>query len=384
MPYRGVEQLFNYYPRYEYLDYIITKSNKSTLNIFIDLKGCLQSLYQEWAVKLIVQQTIENKQVDCGIFYSVLSAIKFHKSYAKKRGLKIKIIFFMESGKSVYHKNIYDKYKSNRESSDLFGLDLASQELFFNVLNKNYELLDKVVNRIPDCYFIRLNYLEADFVPWYILNKSHKEMSEECCNVVYSLDKDLLQTITSDNIFQYYRHASNRKMLGKEDAMKHYLKIKESKECDSSPYLSYLPLFLSIVGDSSDGYAGVYGIAEKTLFKIFPKLIPFMGSMDTVYKNLQESKPLFGGCQGTNNKAIQKILDNEDIIIRNLKLASFQLLVESHENDYRVENIKKLQQIDNKMNNTDKITDWRILYNSLNSLSMNSIEIEPDFVNQLF
>ena len=43
----------------------------------------------------------------------------------------------MEQGKSKYHLNIYDKYKSNRCNSDFFGLDTKSREQFFSILDKN-------------------------------------------------------------------------------------------------------------------------------------------------------------------------------------------------------------------------------------------------------
>lgn len=77
-------QLVNYYPKYKYLDDIISATEKDVLNLFIDLKGCMQTLYMEWGIKYVLEQS-RGKYADPTIFSSILQFIQFHKNYAKKK-----------------------------------------------------------------------------------------------------------------------------------------------------------------------------------------------------------------------------------------------------------------------------------------------------------
>ena len=72
----STNQILNYYPKYEDLDYIASTSGKKKINLFIDLKGCAQSIFQEWTVKLFLEQSRGCRQIDCSYFYSLLESIK--------------------------------------------------------------------------------------------------------------------------------------------------------------------------------------------------------------------------------------------------------------------------------------------------------------------
>ncbi len=50
-------QLVNYYPKYEYLDGLLSATSLKKMNLFIDFKGCCQSLFQEWSVNMILENT---------------------------------------------------------------------------------------------------------------------------------------------------------------------------------------------------------------------------------------------------------------------------------------------------------------------------------------
>ena len=130
--------LVNYYPKYGHLDDVLTKTNKSELKIFVDLKGCMQSLFQEWAVRLICDQSKGARYVDNSIFSSFLEYISFHKVYAKKRGISLKMYVFFESGQSIYHSQLDPAYKQNRKGTSFLGLGADEEQLFLDVIDRNY------------------------------------------------------------------------------------------------------------------------------------------------------------------------------------------------------------------------------------------------------
>ncbi len=388
----SAEQYCNYYLKYVDLDNVLYTSGKNSLNLFIDVKGCMQALYQEWAIKSILEQSMGNT-IDGSIFYSLLKFVSFHKIYAESRSIDLSMCFFLESGKSDYHINVHKDYKCNRKNADFFGLDGVSKEFFFEVLNKNYDIFEKVVNKIPKCSVIRLKYMEADFLPWYITEHMDSHFND-CCHLIYSGDKDMHQCLMNPDVYQYIRRYKKDKSTGKYYTEKTILSKKtvlnfffKNDGIESKKYVEFFPLFLSILGDASDGFDGIKGIGPVTILKNVVEIVELVGgSMEVVCNNIINNISIFKQDIRTNNKCLNKLLDNEDIIVRNLKLSSFQLLSHYVNNDIHddVRNKKKqIQYLVNESHNQN-ITNWQVLYQGLKNLNMNNIEVTDYMIQTLF
>ena len=374
-------QIINYYPKYEDLDYLVTTSGKKKINLFIDLKGCAQSIFQEWAVKLFLEQSRGCRQVDCSFFYSLLEFISYHNIYAKKRGVEFNYYIFLESGNSVYHTDVMKSYKERRHSSDLFDLDMASKELFFNILNKNYEVMDKVVNKIPKCHFIRLKYLEADFMPWYILKHAKPELQEDC-NVIYSMDKDMIQCLQLKNVYQFYRHYKKKIILTRQNAIQHLVK---NENLVADKYIDSFCLLLSIIGDSTDEFDGIFGVGNVGVIKMLDALMENSDFSDkTLCQKILNKEPLFSIFSGTNNKLLKNIFDHEEKIIRNLKLSSYELISNYLNENINTETIAKKKHVLSILENTNKIENWVVLHAALNNMTLQSLNISEATIQNLF
>ena len=81
------QSILSYYPTYGVLDEIVSYNNYKKINIFVDLKNALQSLYLEYTVKNIVEDSLRCKFIDTSIFSSVVSFLSFHKMYSIRRNL---------------------------------------------------------------------------------------------------------------------------------------------------------------------------------------------------------------------------------------------------------------------------------------------------------
>jgi 5'-3' exonuclease len=360
----NTSQFFSYYPKYEYLDNVLSTTNRQRLNLYIDVKGCAQALYQEWAVKHILFESSGTNAIDTSLFSAMLEFIAWHKVYAKKRQIDLHMYFFMETGGSKYHLDIYDGYKGNRKSDDFFGLDRETKDLFFSILQKNWIVAEKVSNKIPNVTYIRLNNLEADFVPWYLMKRAlPKDDVEAAANIIYSLDKDMLQCLDESNIFQFYRHYTNVKMIASTDVHGHWLKTDNSDDINAE----WFPLALAIDGDAVDGFAGVPRVGPKTIAKQFEYVKTLCGnSMDRVYENIANNEPIFSKEYNPSNNALKKILENEEIIIRNVKLASYKLLSDWVDGDYPTVVYERKKQIMESVENKIKCSGAGVLYNALN------------------
>ena len=109
------ESILSYYPSYSILDEILSGGNYDSVNIYMDLKNNLQSLYMEHAIISIVEGSMRSKMVDTSIFSSILFFLAFHKLYFVKRSIRnFNFFLFFDNGGSFYHLNV-SKQNSNIE-----------------------------------------------------------------------------------------------------------------------------------------------------------------------------------------------------------------------------------------------------------------------------
>lgn len=366
-------QICSYYPKYSYLDSVLSLTGKNKLNLYIDLKGCMQALFQEWAVRYIIANSQDSNMMDTCIFASALEFISFHKQYAKKRNIDLNMYIFFEQGKSSYHKNIYSEYKSQRGIGDFFGLDDAKRELFYKVFNQNLVVIDKVCNKIPNVSVLRLEFLEADFIPWYLMNRV-LDISDSA-NIIYSTDKDMLQCLMASNIFQYYRHYKSVKMLSYKDVFSHFLK----EDLDLSA--EWFCIVLAILGDAGDGFSGVRGIGNKRLTKILSQVISLCGSMQEVYENIEKKQSIFKQGYDVSDKNLRKVIENEEIIVRNLKLLSFRMLSDYIDGGYPLDTIERKRYINKCVAGDIKISNATVLFNALEKSGLTGLVTESTISN---
>lgn len=370
-------QIISYYPTYAILDQVISKNYKN-LNIFIDLKNCAQTLYQKHCIESLLETSQRTKYLETSIFSSVLTYLTFHKLYSIKRHININMYIFLEVGASYYHKNLNKQYKVSREIDDLYGLDSLDRDKFFSIVRSNYQLIEKVFNRIPNINVIRLQNLDADFTPYFLLRNEYVDSSSETANIIYSNDHDLKQSIIDEHCYIFSKANKTKKLISKGEVISAELK-QESTIPDE-----YLPLMMSIVGDAGDDITGVSGVAGKRFKDAFEQINTAIGgSMDVLYDNVVEKKPIFKiKSTETSNSTLQKIIESEEKenrISTNLRLISFELLCREFDYPKSTEMLQKKEQILNALN-TKKVAKDPIV----KALEMNGVYMETDEIDILY
>jgi len=300
------------------------------------------------AIVNIVETTKRSKIIDTSVFLSLISFLSFHKIYSVKRNIDVNFYIFFETGVSYYHKNISKTYKISRRIDDLYGLDREDRDMFFNVLNKNYQLIEKVMNKVPGVNVLRLQNFEADFIPYYLISRN-KIDQKNCVNIVYSNDHDLMQCV-NDNTVIFSKSAKTKKLVYKNEAMKNELKRESSIPDD------YLPLALSIIGDPGDDIEGVKRIGNVKFSQMFDELVSILGSMNSIYNKINSNISLFENIRGckSGNKYLNKVIIEENKnkrISNNLKLSSFELISRAFENPSNIEILKKKDALINTLEN---------------------------------
>ena len=327
------QKILSYYPSYSILDEIVSYGNGKykNLNIFIDLKNALQALYMKDTIQNIIDLSnipynIDDKE-DTSIFVSIVSFIAFHKMYSLKRDLNLNMYFFMESGESTYHTQIDKYYKFRRKLSNIHGLSKNDRHTFFRVLRSNLSLVNSACNYMPNIHVFYLENMEADFIPYYLIKRKLVNL-ENTANIIYSNDHDLYQCL-DDDVYIFSKVYKNKKILRKGQAIKQYLKADNVDD-------NYLPLIMAILGDPGDDVKGVDGIGKKIVIDVIEDVVKMVGGMEKLYENLEniQNKKIFLNPippEKIENKYLKKIIENEDLIIKNLKLVSFEVISRNFE-----------------------------------------------------
>jgi len=306
----------------------------------------------EHSVLNLVNETIKCNYTDTSVFASLVSFISFHKVYGAKRNIKLNIFVFFETGDSMYHKNIYKKYKISRKIDTLYGLDSAKRDLFFSVLHKNYQLIERAFNLVPRVKVIRLDGLEADFIPYYLISRKLVSTETNVGHIVYSNDHDLFQTV-SDNVFVFSKSARVKKLIKKGEVMKEYLKF------DAHLDDSFLPITMAVIGDQGDDVDGLSQIGGRRASECIEELVKLGGGLQEIYSNVVSGKSLFTMELNENmNKYILKIINEENVskvVSRNLKLVSFEILSRFFDSPSSTEMLDRKNKVIQVLNNEDVI-----------------------------
>jgi 5'-3' exonuclease len=370
------EHICAYYPTYSILDEVLLSSSYKNVNIFLDLKNILQTLYMEHCIVNLVESTVRSGIIDTSILDSLISFLSFHKVYAAKRNININFYIFFETGQSFYHTNIYKKYKISRRVDNLYGLDREKRDLFFTILQKNFQLIEKVLSKVPNIKVIRMKNFEADFIPYLLITRNLLKYND-ACNIVYSNDHDLMQCVNK-NTFIFSKSAKSKKIIKKGEVMKSFLKMENNFHDDC------LPVSMGIIGDPGDDVdSAIKGIGFKTLVKILDEFITTVGGIKLLYENVMNGSPIFSNSTKTGNKYIDDLITEESksgAISRNLKLVSFEIISRHIDNPMSTEILEKRNHIYETLDSGDVVN----LDNMARALEMSKIVVDMETFSNLY
>lgn len=326
--------LISLYPKYTYLKSFLKVEQemnyKNRLNVFFDMKNLLGLSFMEQIMAGLYNNSQVYNLTDMSIFVSFMNHLKRMKEFLYQFYPVVNFIYFMDNGESKYHKHHHIGYKANRTVTTKLTEDVVKG--FMEIYHTNLNITKKVMNKIKDAYLVCLEQLESDFIPYYVINEMN-DISDSSINIVFSNDKDMYQCINLDNTYCYVKNYSKKTdyILTKENAVKYYLKDK-TLNGDVIGVLKYFDLLLALAGDTSDGIDGIKGVGPKSAYKIIihllqEKILPQDNKL--FIRQLYSNENIF-----KNNilnmhdriKLVNKVKENIDKVIRNIKLTSYEYL----------------------------------------------------------
>ena len=201
-----------------------------------------------------------------------------------------------------FRNDIFKEYKSSRG----IDKDILGQ---FSLAEKATELLGITL--------LSMDQYEADDA---IASVCSVFKNKNIKIIIGSLDKDLMQCLSSENIVMY--STRYKTFTKKQDVYEKF-----------GVYPKQIPDFLALVGDSSDGIPGMKGIGEKTAALLLQKY----ENIENIYKNLNEWKINFkGGARHSNT-----IYENYELLklFKDLTTLRSDVKVPSSIKDYSLSDI---------------------------------------------
>jgi DNA polymerase I len=244
--------------------------------------------------------------------------------FLKSLGLAIRtfkptrcIVVFDGKGGSQRRRQLFPPYKQNRKppvrlnrSYDLTTDEQERENMKFQLLT-----LVEMLECLP-VTILALDNVEADDVIAYLTQLITTEGGE---SIVYSTDKDFFQ-LAAENIKVY--NPVKKKTFSEQVILEDY-----------GIHPKHFHFYRALDGDKSDNIDGVKGVGQKSLVKYIPELADPLAeiSVDMIREKYLGNKKL--------PKMIENILNNEDIINRNLKLMDLHEGIMSSDARLKVANI---------------------------------------------
>lgn len=326
------EQLINYYPKHHLLDELLNSNPNAThINFFFDLKNIMQTVYLEFAMKYLINDTVDRGFSSPWIFEAFIAYIGFHKNYIMNRRMTASFYVFFETGESGYHKRIYKGYKENRTIDKAFGLTENEIRLSREIWQKNLLLIEKAGSKLPDVHVLHMKNLEADFIPYYLMSRNLVDMSDNIINLTYSTDHDLYQNTLLKNSYTYYRHRTTYEIFDKYKIIDHYAKKKANFKAEVSN--EYYPILIAMCGDTGDDIpVPIKGAGIVRINKIIKEFVEICGGLEKIYEiasNLNNIELISLEKRNTlqiENTYLKKFVDDNAKILMNMRLMSFEVL----------------------------------------------------------
>ena len=244
--------------------------------------------------------------------------------FLKSLGLAIRtfkptrcVVVFDGKGGSQRRRKLYPQYKANRKPPVRLNraYDLTTDEQEKQNMKWQLVTLVEMLECLP-VTVLALDNVEADDVIAYL---SQLVTTEGGKSIIYSTDKDFFQ-LASDDVKVY--NPIKKKTFDVDVLLEDY-----------GIHPVHFHFFRALNGDKSDNIDGVKGVGETTIKKYIPEIADPTAtiSVDFIQQKYADVKKV--------PKMIQNIIDNKDIVERNLQLMNLHEGIMSSDARLKVANM---------------------------------------------
>lgn len=248
----AVNHYFKYRVPYELIYSKLNEYQKvDQLNLFIDLPSIARGLYSRTTQYLEINRYLETKEMPVLMIDELREFL--NSLYNKLNKYNPKFIIFFDSGKAIQTKSVDSEYKSSRSTAYNNILEDEEREIHRAIRSYYYQKINEVFPRHGLCSVIYDKNYEMDLLPHYCISKGLANTNNpNTVNIIFSSDKDLLQTCEFPNTFQatsIYAKKEIQMNLWDKDLCIKYIYPKFLRGILTA---KHIPLLLAIAGDKAD------------------------------------------------------------------------------------------------------------------------------------
>lgn len=250
-----------YYLKYRIPHHLIKQKldlkKYNQINFFIDIQSIARGFFNKNVIQMEVTNYMESRNPpklfteELQIFMKTL--YEYYSNY------NIKFVIFYDVGNDNQNKSIDSSYKDDRGGVLDLILDDEQQQLFRQIRQYYFEDVNAKFNIDKICSIIYLKNVETDFVPFYAINNGYlNSQKDTTCNIILSIDKDLLQCCKFSNTYQPISLYKNKQI--DMQIYDNYNAIVYLNEKIKPGLLGaeYIPLLLALSGDKADHVPNLY------------------------------------------------------------------------------------------------------------------------------
>lgn len=269
--------------------------------------------------------------------------------FLKSLGLAIRtfkptrtIIVFDGKGGSQRRRKIYPEYKQNRKPPVRLNraYDLTTDEQEKENMKWQLVSLVEMLECLP-VTIVAMDNVEADDIIAYFTQLVTEDGGH---STIYSTDKDFFQ-LASNSVKVY--NPIKKKTFTQEVILE-----------DFGIHPKHFHFFRALDGDKSDNIDGVKGVGQKSLKKYIPEIADpdALIDLEFVENKYKDEKKV--------PKMISNILDNKDVVERNLKLMNLHDGIMSSDARLRVQNVYRQTEVSLKKHDLTKLLIRNKLFNA--------------------
>jgi len=332
----------------------VTSNGNDTSNvIFIDFNNNMSLLFNEHKIIEFIDNITSNHSMLSPLATSLMQLLDILLMIPNAY-----IVIHIERGQSQYHLNICKSYKARRGEYVL--LSEEQTQLWRNYFDIVREVFSDLLYRLPNVSVFSLDYMECDFIPYYLLQNRHSRAKgkwnsllaelEDINVFISSSDKDMFQTAWFEEVKMFYRLVTSikderKKYMSPSDILYVLTNGKElySREYSAKIQAAIVPFLLSVSGDSSDNVTGIKGLGIIRALEYFKDFLDKWGAEPDIfnYTTIGELRELYTRKLLPSLKNVlhaKKIEQNLELILMNHRLVDFKII----SNDLPLDQLQKL------------------------------------------
>ena len=247
---------------------IIKAKHYKNIIFYIDLQSICSGLYNKNNIFFEINHYIENKTISNSFLTEYRDFL--NTLYTKFKFLNPFFITFYDDSKNEQNASLSSSYKFGRTSVKDIIYDDAQLNLHYEIKKYYFSSIEEKFTKEHFGKVFFLHKYESDFIPWFCLSENlYNSCDPNTLNIILSVDKDLLQCCQFNNVIQ-----CTNKFFPSRDKNKFEITLYDDLNAvdyihkDSGLTSKYIPLILTIGGDSSDKIEGLKGYKYTKAIKL--------------------------------------------------------------------------------------------------------------------